>query len=924
VTDPVAAAYDADGRLYVVEMRGYPYPDDVPAGNVRLLEDRDGDGRFDASTIFLDGLSWPTSVVPYDGGVFVAVAPDILYAKDNDGDGRADVRKVAYTGFGKQNVQALVNGLLWGPDGWIYGVSGGNGGEIRNLSSPQLPPVSVGGRDFRFKPDGSAFEAISGGGQFGHSFDDWGHRFTCNNSDHIRQIVFPGRELERNPAYAGPGAIVGIAVEGGAAPVFRISPPEPWRLVRTRQRAADPEMRKRLPPTELVPIGFFTSASGITIYRGTAFPSEYRGNAFMGDVGGNLVHRKTLALAGSMLRATRADAGVEFLASTDNWFRPVNFANTPDGTLLVLDMYRETIEHPASIPDPIKRHLDLTSGHDRGRLYDLVPKGFRPRARVRLSRATTAQLVEHLADRDAWWREAAQRLLLERRDPVALPALRRLAAAAGTTAVGRAHAFWTLADLDSLRGDDLVPFCQDPAPGLREQVARLAGRLGRGDILSPMAEDSDTMVRLQVALALGDVPGTGPLEPLGRLAIRDGADPWIRAAVLSGLKDRADGLLTVLAQGPRAFATPEGHEWLRELSALVGADGHEEAMSKVVDRFVTQSEDPTVAIAAVLGLRRGVRRAGGSARTELDHLLASQIVPLQAKAERLLEGDEAPATRVEAARLFSLGPTDNALRALVPLLDARQPTGLALAALQTLGERDDPQVGAALVEHWNSLGPSLRREAAEILLSRRAGASALLDALDAKQIAPAELDPARQTQLRSNRDPELRDRAIKILGRAVRPERSRVIADYLPALAMAGDPSRGKRVFQKTCATCHRAGGDGHEVGPDLATVATRSQEDLLTHVLDPNREVAPAYVNYTLATSDGRVLSGLVAAETSGTVTLRRPEGATDVVPRSQIEAMASTGLSLMPENLETLISPAEMADLIVFVRSLAGTTSN
>src|SRR4051812_41903869 len=151
-----------------------------------------------------------------------------------------------------------------------------------------MKPVSVRGRDFRFRPDGSAFEAVSGGGQFGHSFDDWGHRFTCNNSNHIRQIVLPSWSLERNPALVAGAVTDDIAAEGPAAPVFRISPPEPGRVVRTRQRAADPVMAKRLPPTELVAVGFFTSATGVTVYRGDAFAPEYRGNAFIGDVGGNL------------------------------------------------------------------------------------------------------------------------------------------------------------------------------------------------------------------------------------------------------------------------------------------------------------------------------------------------------------------------------------------------------------------------------------------------------------------------------------------------------------------------------------------------------------------------------------------------------------------------------------------------------------
>ncbi|MEO6811807.1 MAG: PVC-type heme-binding CxxCH protein, partial [Isosphaeraceae bacterium] len=474
ITDPVSVCYDADGKMYVVEMRGYPYPEKVASGNVKLLVDTDGDGRFDKGTIFVDDLSWPTSVVPYDGGVFISVPPEILYAKDTNGDGKADVKKVMFRGFGTQNVQALVNGLLWGQDGWIYGVSGGNGGDIVNLTKADAKPVSVRGRDFRFKPDGSAFEAISGGGQFGHTFDDWGHRFTSNNSNHIRQIVLPADAVERNPHYSPTAVITDIAVEGGAGPVFRISPPEPWRVVRTRQRAADPAFVKRAPASELAVTGFFTSATGVTIYRGTAYSPVYRGNAFVGDVGGNLIHRKTLAERGAIFQATRADKEVEFVASTDNWFRPVNFTNTPDGTLLIIDMYRETIEHPASIPEPIKKFLDLVSGHDRGRLYQIVPDGFKKRPKPGLSQAKTTDLVPLLANPDSWWRETAQRLLIEQHDPSALPLLRDLARVRPTP-LARSHALWTLQALGALEAESVSQAATDPDPRVREQAARLLG-----------------------------------------------------------------------------------------------------------------------------------------------------------------------------------------------------------------------------------------------------------------------------------------------------------------------------------------------------------------------------------------------------------------------------------------------------------------
>ena len=481
VTDPVSVCYDADGRLYVVEMRGYPYPEKTPSGNVIRLDDRDDDGRFETRTVFLDGLSWPTGIVPYDGGVFIAVAPDIIYAKDTNGDGVADVKKVMFTGFGTDNVQGLLNGLLWGPDGWIYGVTSSNGGTISEPTRGQTRrPVSVRGRDFRFKADGSAFEAISGAVSSAIRLTTGDIGSPATTATTFARSCCHSHYLERNQAPSvRRRSFVDIAAEGPAAPVFRISPPEPWRVVRTRQRAADPAMSRRLPATELVATGFFTSATGVTIYRGSAYPPEYRGNLFVGDVGGNLVHRKILAIAGATFLATRADAKVEFLASTDNWFRPVNFANTPDGTLLVIDMYRETIEHPFSIPEPIKKHLDLTSGKELGRLYNLVYAGTRPRTRPSLSRASTAALVARLGDSDSWWRETAQRLLYERQDRSAIEPLNAMVKAR-PSGLGRLHAIWTLDLLGALDPAAISLGLDDPEPRVREQAIHLAeSRLGR-------------------------------------------------------------------------------------------------------------------------------------------------------------------------------------------------------------------------------------------------------------------------------------------------------------------------------------------------------------------------------------------------------------------------------------------------------------
>ena len=923
VTDPVDACYDADGRLFVAEMRGYPYPEDVATGRVRLLEDVDNDGRFESATTFLDGLSWPTSVVLFDGGIFIAAAPEILYAKDNDGDGVADVRRVAFSGFGNENVQALLNGLLWGPDGWIYGAGSSNGGSIRNLARPDDPPVELGQRDFRFRPDGSAFEAISGGGQFGHSFDDWGHRFTCSNSKHILQIVLPAESLARNPDFAAPSPTAMIAAEGAAAEVYRISPPEPWRIVRTRQRAADPAFRARAAATELVATGFFTSATGVTIYRGTAYPPEFRGNAFIGDVGGNLIHRKTVEPDGSIFRATRAEEGVEFAASTDNWFRPVNYVNTPDGTLLVLDMYRETIEHPWSIPEEIKRHLDLTSGHDRGRIYELLPPGDSPRTeRPRLSNASDGELVATLDAPDAWWRETAQRLLMEREASDAIPALRALSAARPSP-LGRMHALWTLAILGALTPEDLLPALTDPDHRVREASARLAEPLVEGSnevkaALLALADDDDPMVRFQAALSIGAVEGPGAVEALAAIVARDPADPWTRSAVMSALSGRSDDLLALLIADPDFTDRRNAKDWVGDLGLLVGASDNSEAIESALAMVGNPELKADLVRSALIGLAEGLRRAGRAPASVIADVAGASLGPLLDEAKATATGDGDLGPRIEATRLLGLATADRAFEVLGNLLNGREPSEIQIAALRTLGDRPEAEVGTLIAGAWRGLGPAARREAIEALFARPDRVEALIDAIESDLIRAGQLDPARRTQLLESSDPSIRERARTLLGESAASNRSAVIDAYQDAID--GDPDRGRLVFRRVCSTCHKAEGDGAEVGPDLATVTNRTREDLLIHILDPNREVLPQYLNYNVATIDGRVLSGQVASESPNSITLRRAEGITDVIPRDQIDEIASTGLSLMPEGIEADVTQEEMADLISYLKGLQG----
>jgi putative heme-binding domain-containing protein len=292
-----------------------------------------------------------------------------------------------------------------------------------------------------------------------------------------------------------------------------------------------------------------------------------------------------------------------------------------------------------------------------------------------------------------------------------------------------------------------------------------------------------------------------------------------------------------------------------------------------------------------------------------------------ADAAKLSVTDDAPADRrIPAIRLLGLGDAKTALATLPPLLDARQATPIQLAALQTLAGLADRSVGTVILDQWKSMSPGVRREAVEALFARRERLAELLDALDSKLVTPGEIDPARLKELRSLRDGKMRRRAIRILGTesSTANDRAKAITSFRPALTLEGNSGRGRDVFVKVCATCHQAENRGVEVGPNLATITGRSPEDLLIHILDPNREVPLNYVNYTVATTDGRVVSGIIAEESSAALVLKRAEGAKDVIPRNQIEVVKSTGISLMPEGLEKGLAPQDVANLIAYLKSL------
>lgn len=931
VRDPIEICFDENGRMFVTEMVDYSEMRDLKphGGRVSVLEDTDGDGRYDKSSVFADDLPWPTGIFWAQGGLYVAATPDIYFFKDTDGDGKADRRQLVFTGFAidyapyrtnQLNMQAMLNSLRWGLDNRIHGATAPNGGEITVLARTNAKPVNLRGRDFAFDPRTNLLEAEAGGGQYGMAFDDRGRRFTCNNSDHIRVFMYDARYGTRNPFFAMPSALQSIAMDGPSAEVYRTSPDEPWRVIRTRWRVSGAV--QGMIEGGGRSSGYFTSATGLMIYRGDAWPEEYVGDAFIADCGSNLIHRKKVRADGVALLAQRPadEQRTEFLTSTDTWFRPVQMANVPDGTLYIIDMYREIIEHPWSLPPSLKKHLDLNSGNDRGRIYRVVPDGFKQPQRPLPGKATTAELVSMLAQRNGWHRDTAARLLYERQDQGALPLLEKFVRESKSP-LGRMHALYALDGMGALTPDTLLRAFGDADDRVVEHAVRLSEKfitqpspateaLAKG--LRALAGHPSIQVNYQLAFTLGELPAPAPQALLATLQLY-AADPWVRAAVLSSIKDRAGEVFSGLADGlprtnPIPATTAQLQPFLCDLVQVIGARNQSNEVARVLDQ-VAREPDPSLAFALLHGLGEGLQRARSSVPTE-------KIRPVLDRAAKLAADKSQPeAVRVEAVELLALSRFVDSGELLFSLLELNEAQPVQLAAIHTLGRFPDARIAPALTRRWLSLTPQLRSEALIVLLARPDRATVLLDAVEAKTIRRADLASPQIDFLTNHREAALRARAITLLTAANASTRREVVNAFQPALTLPGDADRGKKVFTERCISCHRLGGEGFVLGPDLVSVRNAGKEKLLLGILDPSREVLPQYLAYEVETKDEESLLGVLVNETATAVTLRQPYGKETVVPRANIATLRSRGQSIMPDELEAGLAPQTVADLLEYI---------
>jgi len=892
---PIAMAFDERGRLFVLEGpdSGGSDPAAVPEGRVRVLTDADEEGVFQASTVLADHLPRASAIACYHGGVFVAAAPEILYLKDSRGDGVADIRVVAVTGLQVPGAQAgaigLPNNFNWGLDHRIHAAGGGAVGSLVAPSVASAVPVAVDGADFAFDPRTLAVTIEAGPSLSGVTFDSAGRRYGGDPGHALRQPVYEPRYYLRNPYFAAPPPMADCAP--AATRVFR------WDSLKVGLRAAD----RAVGPGGLAP-AWLEEARGCVVYRGGIFPSNYSDNVFVADPAGHLIHHLALHQTNWVMEARRPkeEQAVEFLTGADPAFRPWQIINGPEGALYV---------------------ADRRVGAEEGRIYRIVPAGFRPAPPPRGDRLRTRDLVVALANTNGWMVDTAMRLLYEQQDPAAANWLSNMLANSKSPLV-RLRALRAMDAVGALGIGPVARALGDSDPRVREEallmleVVSKSGFVPMGvwDSLAALSQDPSPRVRYQLALTLGVLQGPAKGAVLAAVLGRDLDNPWMRAAVLGALTEGAGTFVVRLAGHAGFRGLPGAWDWLQELGVMTGVRGRAGEVSEVLEWL---ERDPLPAVGtydllAVLG--QGMHRTQSSlamvdpAGNLLRFYRGAMLTTAAGSADR--------STRLAAAHLLAVAPVSYNLASdwLRAALAPAEPAPLQAAALAALGGADDPRVTVDLLRGWPTMRGPLRTQAVGALLRRAERAGLVLDALQAGGIAADDFAPAQANFLRTHRDPLISARARQLLGNYA-PERPAVVQRFRPAAALPGVAARGRVVFQQRCAGCHVLSGEGRAFGPDLDGVRIQGRERLLGAILEPGLEINPAFATTVMETRLGEVLAGIQGISTAATVTLREPGGPVSVWSAECIKTSSVQPWSLMPAGLEEGLELQDMADLLEYL---------
>lgn len=906
VSDPINLAFGIDGRVWVVEMSDYPLGVEG-GGRVKWMRDRDGDGQLDEMKIFAEGLSYPTSVMPWRDGALIIAAPDILFAHDEDGDGQADRIEPLLSGIAESNPQHRASGFDIGLDGWLHFAVGHGTKELFSHRNGQT--YAVAGRDAAWNPDTGELRMTAGETQFVCGRDAFGNWFGNSNSLPMYQFVIDDRYLQHASVAGGPRQ--DLLTPAVAPPVYPRS--------RTVARFND-----------LFALNRFTSACSAIVIRAPGVNRDSnQTDALICEPVHNLVARIELHQTGSVFTATHEpDAEqFDFFTSIDPWSRPVRAINAPDGTVWIVDMVRRVIEHPEWIPTAWQERLDLRSGSQLGRIYRVCYSDYQPEPMNAL--ATDQQILDALASDSGARRDLALQTLIQAdADRVAAlePNVRQLAHSHNQAAVRASGLGCLLAKTWLTPNDVAATLAGDDARLVRlglELAENFADKLTpelQSAINDVAARDLGLAVDLQWVLTATLLEHFAAENGLSQIAARSSDDRWIlkafsllrqpkqALAVTQQLLDRwnADRPLS-----PAGFAEVE-----RCVSKLWSVCSIEDRRALAIERLQAMLDNTGSGFSnsQLLLLSSLAKDAPASEADAMGGLLSrvtDRIIELM-QADKLSEAEQLTFVNLLGSGLAS---SDDELKMATAFLQPDKSLQVRRTTIESLRRLRDAEVGRMLLAQWPSLNSSLRSSAGATLLSRHEWAKSLVEALEGGQVTTGELDLSTLQHLSTYGDRELRNRCVELFGQPT--ERSQVVAAYMASLPPPAATLNGEKLYTEHCAACHKAVAGKPQIGPPLENLGHWTLDQWVSAILDPNKTLEPKYRQSTILTEDGEVVSGLVLERNDRELLIGVSDGSVKTVPTASIADEKNTGTSLMPVGFEQKLTPEQLSELLGFLRS-------
>jgi putative membrane-bound dehydrogenase-like protein len=942
VQNPIAMAWDRRGRLWVAENYTYAEPslqfDLRFRDRVLIFDDGDGDGRFDRRTVFSDDLQRLTSVEIGFGGVWLLCPPCLLFLPDRNGDdipdGPADV---VLDGFNvpPRDYHNFANGLRWGPDGWLYGRCGALApAQVGAPGTPDVLRVPLHGGLWRYHPLRKRFEVLTHGttNPWGHDWNALGEAFMINSvNGHLWHVV-PGAHFVRSNHTIEPNPRAYAQIDHHADH-WHWDHSKPWQ---------DPLGARH------GRVGGGHAHTGLMIYLADEWPAAYRDKLLTLNFYGRRVNVERLERSGSGYLGRHEQ---DMLFASDPWFRGIDLGYGPDGGVFILD-WSDTGE------------CHDHDGVDRasGRIYK-VTHGAAQCLRVGdLATLDERALLALHRHPNEWFVRQARRVLAERSasgEPL-LESKRGLRSLCSQDPdpVRKLRAIWSLFVIGGADGPFLRTLLDHEHEALRAWAIRLltddlpldsvlSQRIGPdveppADLLAKLTvlsrEDPSGLVRLVLASTLQRLP-VHRRAPLARALVShaDAAlDHNLPAMIWTGLIPVADAdpaelaSLSVDCQIP-AVVGLIARRLAEDLEARPGPlNGLLSAAANRPEPFRSQ-----VLAGLCAGLAGWRKARKPEAWDEFRRKLGASADPsllTQARELDVLFGDGRALDEVRRLALDVYAGVDARKAALRTLVGSRPPDlrsicerlvhdrFLKAIAVRGLALFDDPALGKSLASSYGEFDPLDRPSAMDTLVSRPAFAGFLLDEIAAGRIPRQDLTPFHARQVLSMGDPALTKRLSDVWGdvRATAGARRNRIAELKKQLAPAAleraDRSRGRVVFNRVCSQCHRLYGEGGNVGPDLTGSGRGNLDYLLENVVDPGASVGADFRMVVVAMSDGRVLNGMMKAQTARTITLQTQTEAI-TLERSEIEEIQPSPSSLMPEGLLNNISPNEIRDLIAYL---------